>query len=223
MSGLLAGTLPASPFDSDGFRLSDDEIVRLGEGGVVLRDGLLGPSRALACSLALQELDASGALEPARLGKDKLLRPGLRGDRHAFLGELDLPGPLHVLWQAFERLRETANRDAWLGLRRFEVQLACYPGDGARYAAHRDAFAGDPARRLTAICYLNPDWRPEHGGQLVAQTPDGPLTVEPRLDRLVLFLSDRVLHEVLPSHSPRFAATAWYRGAEAIPLLPDAG
>jgi len=42
--------------------------------------------------------------------------------------------------------------------------LTSYPGAGARYAAHTDTFEGDPARRVTAILYLNPDWRPGDGG-----------------------------------------------------------
>lgn len=155
------------------------------------------------------------------MGKDRRLRPNVRGDYTAWFSELDLPPSLEQLWARFELLRGSVNRDVWLGLASFELQLACYPGEGARYAPHLDAFQNDEARRLTAICYLNPDWRPEHGGQLHAWTPDGEVWVEPRLDRWVVFLSDRVRHEVLPSYAPRFAATAWYRGAVVVPWRAD--
>jgi SM-20-related protein len=39
--------------------------------------------------------------------------------------------------------------------------------------------------------------------------------VEPSLDRLVVFLSERIDHEVLPAFAPRLALTAWYYGRDA--------
>jgi len=39
--------------------------------------------------------------------------------------------------------------------------------------------------------------------------------VEPTLDRLVVFLSERIEHEVLPSQAPRLALTAWFYGRSA--------
>ena len=74
---------------------------------------------------------------------------------------------------------------------------------------HRDAFPGGDNRRVTAILYLNPDWQPEHGGQLRLHL-DPPRDVEPFSERLVVFLSDRVEHEVLPAFADRWAITAWY-------------
>jgi SM-20-related protein len=201
--------------------LSDAEVAHLGQGGVVVRDGLLGSARALACAEAARQLDLEGRLEPARMGRLRRLVPDVRGDRHAWFGELDLPPALQGLWAAFDALRVALNREAWLGLQRFELQLACYPGGGSVYAAHRDALRESAARRVTAIYYLNPGWVPANGGALRVEEPDGHRFVEPLLDRLVLFLSDRVVHEVLPVSAPRFAATAWFRGAEPIPMLAD--
>lgn len=214
MTGPLAGP--------DGsLSLTVDQVRTLGEGGVFVLDGALGPALAARCAAAAMALDDQGALDPARIGRDKRHRPSIRGDRLAWLSEQDLSGPLGALWSGFCSLQVTLNRDVWLGLQRFAVQVACYPGEGERYAAHLDALRGDPARRVTAIVYLNPRWEPAHGGVLVADTPGGPVRVEPRLDRLVLFLSDRVRHEVEPAWAPRFAATAWYRGPEPLPLLAD--
>ncbi len=224
-SGLPAGrspmsALPSAPPPRHPALFEAARIRALGDGDIVVLDGFLG-ERARAAAAAARALDAAGALTPAAMGRDRVLRQDLRGDRTGWFGELDLPPALHALWQEFDVLREDLNAAAWLGLRRFELQLSCYPGDGARYAAHVDTFAGDPSRRVTAICYLNPDWDPADGGALRAWTPRGVVEVEPQLDRLVVFLSDRVRHEVLPCRAPRFAATAWLRGAEAVPLLPD--
>ena len=55
-------------------------------------------------------------------------------------------------------------------------------------------------RRLTAILYLNPDWRPAHGGQLRLYPPFAPsVDVEPWHDRMVLFFSNRMLHRWVPT------------------------
>jgi SM-20-related protein len=65
---------------------------------------------------------------------------------------------------------------------------------------------------VTAILYLNPDWTEAAGGLLRLHLPSGPLDVAPLLDRLVVFRSEIVEHEVLPTHAPRWAVTAWYPG-----------
>src|SRR6185295_11601544 len=98
---------------------------------------------------------------------------------------------------------------------RFDLQVARYPGAGARYVRHRDAFGGPESRRVSAILYLNPTWTPADGGLLRLHTGAGAVDLEPRLDRLVVFLSERLEHEVLPAHAERFAATAWYYGRSA--------
>jgi SM-20-related protein len=43
-----------------------------------------------------------------------------------------------------------------------------------------------------------------------------PVDVEPILDRLLVFLSERVEHEVLPTRVPRRAVTAWFRPRDPL-------
>jgi len=45
-----------------------------------------------------------------------------------------------------------------------------------------------------------------------------PLDVAPVLDRLVVFLSERLDHEVLPTFAPRLAVTAWFYGRDHVPV-----
>lgn len=142
-------------------------------------------------------------LSPAAIRKNRELDAAVRSDETTWVDA----SPLH---ETFEALRQELNRTAYLGLTRFDVQLARY-GAGARYVRHRDAFPGSDNRRVTAIVYLNEAWRPEHGGQLRLHV-EPPVDVEPVLGRLVVFLSDRIEHEVLPAHAERFALTAWYYG-----------
>lgn len=195
--------------------LADAEVRGLGEGGVVVRDGVVSAHLVRRWSDELDALDAASRLTPAGVGREAALDGGLRGDRTTWLGDLG-EGRLTGLQEAFQRIRGTLNRDAWLGLRAFTVQLAVYPGDGARYVAHHDGFAGDPARRATVILYLNPAWNPDHGGCLRVWLPGGPLDLAPIGGRMVCFLSDRVEHAVLPTYATRRAATAWFRGPEAV-------
>jgi len=198
--------------------LDDAEIRALGERGFFLRDGFLGPAAAEGVCAAARALASAGELRPAgvRRGGGYRRDPATRGDAIAWLAPADAPAGLRPLCERFEALRLGLNRDAYLGLVRFDVQLACYAPD-ARYARHLDAFPGGPNRRLTATYYLNAGWRPEHGGLLRLYLPDGPRDVEPVLDRLVVFRSDRIEHEVLAAAAPRWAVTAWYYGREDIP------
>lgn len=178
-----------------------------------MRDGFLGPA-ALDVHRAAEALHAQRRLHPAGVGRgaDNQQRAEVRSDETTWLA-IGEPG-FSVLWSRFEALREALNRDAYLGLARFDVQLARYAGAGERYVRHRDAFAGPGNRRLTAILYLNPGWRPEHGGLLRLHLGEQPLDVEPLLDRLIVFLSERIEHEVLSAHAPRYAATAWFYGPD---------
>ena len=73
--------------------------------------------------------------------------------------------------------------------------VALPAGDGACFPIHVDSEESVDGRRLTAILYLNPGWRPADGGHLRLYPPFAPpVDVEPRHDRLVLFLSNRMLH-----------------------------
>ncbi|GMU62626.1 MAG: hypothetical protein AMXMBFR34_43890 [Myxococcaceae bacterium] len=190
--------------------LSAAELEALGQRGYFLRDSFLGADLARATGAQAIELTQAGALQPAgiRRGAAHRLQQDIRGDRITWLSEGDARGPLAEVWARFDGLMRAVNEAAWLGLRWFDLQLAHY-APGTHYDRHRDAFPGDDNRRLTAIVYLNPEWKPEHGGQLRLFTPE-PVEVQPLADRLVVFLSERLEHEVLESHADRFAATAWF-------------
>ena len=69
---------------------------------------------------------------------------------------------------------------------------------------------------MTAIYYANSTWSPEVGGLLRLHVSAGPIDVAPMLDRLFVFLSERVEHEVLPARAPRCAITAWFRPRDPL-------
>lgn len=198
-------------------QLTDAEVASLGQGEVLVRDHAFGAALSRSTAAALEAWHHQGRLTPAGIGRAG--RPSrARGDLTCWV-DPDSP-ELAGAFALFEGLRLALASSLRLGLQRFALQAARYEA-GAGYAPHVDAFRGDPSRIVTAIWYLNADWQPGHGGQLRAHLPDGLRDIEPVADRLVIFLSEAVRHEVLPAHAPRMALTAWYRGAEAIPLLPD--
>ena len=88
------------------------------------------------------------------------------------------------------------------------VKLQHNRGGGGCFPLHYDN-PGPPSRRaLTCILYLNPDWTEGDGGELLL-TPflSGTIRVRPKHDRLAVFLSDRILHRVLPAKAERFCLT----------------
>lgn len=112
-----------------------------------------------------------------------------------------------------EDLRRELNRRLFLGLFDYECHYAWYP-EGAFYLTHLDTFRDTDIRVISTVLYLNPEWMPGDGGELVLYRPDqgGILeTVEPRFGRMVLFLSAEFPHEVLPVKVPRYSITGWFR------------
>jgi SM-20-related protein len=197
--------------------LGDEEIQSLGERGWFTRASFLGEEAARAVHAEAKARVEAGQLRPAgiRRGADHTLDRETRGDFITWVTPEEQGVAIRRLREAYAALGEALSAEAYLGLGRFDLQLAWYPGGGERYARHFDAFPGQSNRRVTALYYLNPDWEPSHGGLLRLFPEGGPVDVEPTLDRLVVFLSERIEHEVLPAHGPRLALTAWFYGRGA--------
>lgn len=182
--------------------LPENELNALAEHGWFMRDNFLPEADALAAhAWASSQISQ---LRPAGVGHRNSLNTSIRGDSTRFVTE---QSPLHL---PFLDLMEQLNEALALNLQSFQLQLGHYPGNGALYLKHLDALPGRNTRRVTALLYLNPGWQPEHGGHLRLHVE--PLRdVEPLLNRLVVFSSERIEHEVRPSFASRLAATAWYR------------
>jgi SM-20-related protein len=158
------------------------------------------------------ELNAAGDLRPAKIGRGagERLAPEVRGDFISWLEAPERDAEQRLLAQ-LEELRAALNRALMAGLEDFQGHFAMYPR-GAAYARHFDRLVGTDVRAISAALYLNEGWLPEHGGCLRIYPGGGRSEdVMPLGGRLVVFLSDRFEHEVLPATRERMSFTGWFR------------
>lgn len=187
-----------------GLTFTPSEVEQLGTLGFFTRPSFLG--RELAERVRAEA--PSVPLRRAGLRRGHELDEAVRSDEIAWLTADTATGVFAEAVAHFTALMQPLNEAAWLGLRSFDLQLSHY-GPGARYARHLDAFPGQDNRRVTAIVYLNAGWGPAQGGQLRLHLAP-PVELEPTMDRLVVFRSELVEHEVLLAQADRWALTAWY-------------
>lgn len=162
---------------------------------------------------------ASQRFRPAGVsrGVDHMILPGVRDDQISWLERDSLTSAERELCLFFDQLREVLNRELQLGLWDTEAHFAMYP-PGGRYQRHLDRFRDDNARVVSLVLYLNKNWQPTDGGELVIYGPEAapnasPIhSIQPRAGTLVCFLSDQIEHEVLASHGrQRLSIAAWMR------------
>ena len=179
-----------------------------GCGYVVVPSFLSGPELA-ALSGVLDARDARGDFRPAATGAGahRAVRPSIRGDRIHWL--IEPAGVEQALLARLEELRLALNRELGLNVFELECHYAVYPV-GARYARHVDRSPAGAERVVSIVLYLNGTWSAAAGGQLRLHT-DPPVDVLPVGGTLVMFMSERLEHEVLPTAVERRSLTGWYR------------
>ncbi|OQR81291.1 hypothetical protein ACHHYP_16512 [Achlya hypogyna] len=98
-----------------------------------------------------------------------------------------------------------------------ELQYLYYPGDDAGfYGKHIDQqerIPGKPNRVVSMVLYLNePDWAVARDGGALMAYPDGRPAemVEPIGGTLVIFHSEKLIHEALPTKRDRWALVGWF-------------
>lgn len=165
--------------------------------------------------------DEEGELKRAGIGKWNHHQKDLeiRSDKIFWLSN-DTPDPAErELLAIINNFKDYLNRTCFTGIKSFEFHYALYP-KGSFYKRHLDQFSNDPGRQFTMIFYLNGDWKPEDGGQLVIFLSNGEeLVVQPLAGRLVFFESAKIEHEVRAANRERMSVTGWLKNVEVkIPL-----
>jgi SM-20-related protein len=145
----------------------------------------------------------------AGIGKtDKQIIEQVRGDYIQWIDPAQASAGERVYLDRLKELVLFLNQALFLSLKDVEIHRTVYPV-GTRYRRHLDQFRSDDHRKLSVICYLNPDWRPEQGGQLRLYLKGGILDVLPEGGKLAIFRSDLIEHEVLPATRERYSLTGW--------------
>lgn len=184
--------------------------------------GALPPSLAREICEQLYGLDAS-EFSAAGIGRQNqhMHNEFVRTDRICwFTGETPT-GRRWLDWA--DRLQTYLNRRLFMGLFSFESHLAHYSA-GDFYKRHYDAFQNQRNRVLSMVVYLNQNWGPEDGGELVLYRDDSDqegIKVTPLMGTVVLFLSEEFPHEVLPAQRDRFSIAGWYRVNGSTPDRVD--
>ena len=195
----------------------DTLVDELAEQGWSAQKGFLTDelTHALAaeCLLRAQQ----GDLRPAAIGRaqDKQIREGIRGDLIEWVEPDQSPCVTRYL-EILEALKQTLNRQLYLGLEDFEGHFALYPA-GAFYAAHLDRFKSDDKRTISTVLYLNQAWQAQEGGQLRLHL-EPPVDIQPEGGTLAIFRSADILHEVLPASRERMSLVGWFRRRADVPL-----
>jgi SM-20-related protein len=199
-------------------RIIDD----LSENGFAICDGFL-PER-LVKSLAdeAQQRFVSGDMLAAKTGKHtNAHKPEIRGDSIFWLDESLAKPSIQAYFSAMHEVKEALNQQLLMNVHELETHLARYPV-GAGYLKHLDQFqqtgnSQNQARQLSSVLYLNADWQAADGGELrLYLQEDEFLDILPTAGKLVLFLSAKFWHEVLPAKRDRISLTGWYRTRELI-------
>lgn len=154
---------------------------------------------------------ASGSFTPANIGQgsNKTIDTEIRRDAILWLEDHET-GAVSEFLNWLTELRLALNQALFLSLVETELHFAVYP-QGGFYRKHIDNFRGRSARLITVILYLNQTWQPQEGGELRLYLDDQTLDIAPEPGKLVLFLSERFEHEVLPTRQERLSLTGWLR------------
>ncbi len=153
-------------------------------------------------------------LEPAGIGSltTYQINENVRSDEILWLDRHHCTPKIGDYFKFIEQeLIPQLNRNLFLSIKDFEFMLAYYP-PGGYYKKHLDQFQGRNNRLLSMVIYMNDDWQKGDGGELeIFHNDDAHTTtiVEPIGNRLVLFNSATIWHQVLPAHKGRKSITGW--------------
>lgn len=186
-------------------------LAELTEQGWTVQDNFLAPNLVEQLAQACRAQHARGLLREAGVGKagQFAINKTIRGDQIRWL-ETGMSNCTDAYLDAMNQLRMLFNEQLFLGLQGSENHFAMY-SPGTFYQKHVDRFQHDDSRTISSVLYLNPDWKPEHGGELRLHLDEQYRDIAPVANRLVLFVSADIWHEVLPTKEERLSLTGWYK------------
>jgi len=207
-------------------RIQDAHLATLSSQGYVVIPDFLSADLQDALRRDVSKLRDTNHFKIAKIGQDSTnaLNEDIRVAETCFLGPSklgDVPSQARQeLYQTLDLVR--SDLPGPLDPNLTELLYAYYP-KGGFYRRHRDAIPGSASvlRKYSLLLYLNKEWTPKDGGQLLLHLdsggdvlPEGEkpdfVEVAPTGGTLVLFQSDLVPHEVLDTNAERLAVVGWY-------------
>lgn len=149
-----------------------------------------------------------GEFKKASIGAGKEIDKTIRGDFVYWLNKEGAEKQVKAYLDGMDELILLLNRYCFLSISSKEFHFAVYP-QGTFYKKHIDQFKGRDNRLISVVFYLNENWQVGNGGELKIYRDSQDVVVQPIENRLVLFKSDVVEHEVLLSHAERKSITGW--------------
>lgn len=138
----------------------------------------------------------------------------IRSDQIYWLDEKNPSPAASVFFRRIIDFVDYLNRTCFAGIRSFEFHYAIYE-PGTHYARHSDRFHQSDARKISVVLYLNENWEPAMGGELMIYHPEREVRIEPTFGKIAIFYS-HLEHEVLTSNFQRKSITGWLKGETTV-------
>src|SRR5688572_20718798 len=179
----------------------------------VVEDFIPGEIIAQLHSTILSRL-AKGQMKQAGIGQQQSFQknPDIRKDLISWIEEKNAGAGEKYFLDHIRNFANYLNQTCYTGINAIECHYAYYD-TGSFYKRHRDQFRSDSGRRYSLVTYLNQDWSPADGGQLVLYPEGREILIEPLGGRAVFFKSDAIEHEVLAATKPRLSIAGWLKSA----------
>lgn len=184
------------------------------ENGYAFCDDFLEADEVEKLRIRFENRYKEGEFNKAGIGKlnDVQTLISIRGDEILWLETKSNNIAERILLDKNQDFINYLNKTCYLGIIDSEIHFAKY-AVGKFYRRHRDTFMSQKGRVLSVIYYLNTDWVPENGGNLIIYTLvnniEKAITIAPLAGRMVCFESEKLDHEVTEAFSDRYSITGW--------------
>jgi SM-20-related protein len=160
----------------------------------------------------LRSLDRDDLMLPAGIGNSDVKdnHQKTRGDKIFWLDKKNNSINEKEFVEQVEDFMDYLNKTCYTGLNAYEFHYALYD-TGSYYHRHRDQFKNNSDRKYSLISYLNDDWLPTDGGELLVYHDDRTEKILPNIQKAVFFKSDEIEHEVAIATRPRMSITGWLK------------
>lgn len=181
-------------------------------GNIGISESFLSIPLAAALQQNLLRLKRDSRLVSAGIGKSaaKDKSQTIRGDKTSWLDNNSKNSAEMEFLDTIQQFIGHLNKSCFTGLNAFEFHYALYE-KGTAYGRHKDQLRNDYNRKYSMISYLNEDWLPTDGGQLMIYNEEQTMAVLPNNQKAIFFKSDEIEHEVLVALRPRMSITGWLK------------